>query len=70
MLRKLESVGQALLERFVPKISASAQVSGAQYCWNQCWQCNKANGYGNVNHWCGYNAACCGTDGGYLECYC
>ncbi|MCX5115360.1 hypothetical protein OOK13_44445 [Streptomyces sp. NBC_00378] len=69
MLRMLESAGQALLERFVPKISASAQV-GPQGCWNACWQCNVANRYPNVNTWCRYNAPCCGTDGGYLNCYC
>ncbi|MEU4897655.1 hypothetical protein AB0B12_33970 [Streptomyces sp. NPDC044780] len=69
MLRKMESLGQALLERFVPKISASAQVSSPQQCWSQCWQCNKAYGYGNVNTWCSYNAPCCGSSGVYT-CYC
>jgi hypothetical protein len=69
MFRQLESAGQALLERFVPKISASAQVS-PNTCWSQCWQCNRAYGYGKVDQWCSYNAECCSTGGGYYKCYC
>lgn len=69
MLRKLESAGQALLERFVPKISASAQV-GPMACWNQCWQCNRSYAYGCVDQWCSYNAGCCQTSSGCYRCYC
>ncbi len=52
MYKKLESLGTSLLERFIPKVDASASE---QRCWSwpACYQCQRE---------CGYHASCSRCD--------
>ncbi|WP_030241806.1 MULTISPECIES: hypothetical protein [unclassified Streptomyces] len=68
MFGKLEALGSSLLERFVPKVDASA---GAQWCqwmtFGACWQCKDICGYN-----AGCKAYCCDSayNCGRVSCYC
>ncbi|MET7304379.1 hypothetical protein [Embleya sp. NPDC005575] len=52
MFKKLESMGDSLLERFAPKVDAAAAVRRC-WSWPACYQCQNQ---------CGYHASCSRCD--------
>jgi hypothetical protein len=60
MIKKFESVGNALIGMFVPKINAGA--CGAAYCawWRDCYQCSHRPCAARCRSGCGCDHVVCG----------